>query len=309
MLNFKNEQHKLTWDDFRYILTVAKSGSLLQAANVLKVSHPTVFRRIRSVEARLGVRLFDKSRTGYVVTEAASKILRLAEKIDADIDAVMLGLSGLDERPSGNVRVASTDTLMEWVIPSMLLQFRHSLPSITCEISSANSVTNLSKQEADIALRPGGEPPDHLVGKRICAIESTIYRPSTWNSVTMDTLGEHPWVCLDDSLSHLASQRWLQEQGLAAGAGLKTNSQLNLANAAKLGLGLAILPCYLGERIPTLTRVCAPIKLFRSDLWLLYHPDLRKVKRIKAFIDHAHPYLLTLQDLFEGKLGVKSSGQ
>jgi DNA-binding transcriptional LysR family regulator len=300
MSNFKNVQRKLSWDDLRFVLAVARSGSLTHAAIALKVSHPTVFRRVRAIELALGVRLFERDRSGYTPTDAAAELVALAEQIDADIGRVELSVAGLDERPSGIVRITSTDTLVHELLTPLWMSLRTTLPLITLEISTSNALMNLTKREADVALRPGGAPPEHLIGKRVCALESTIYRPAGWADVSVERVHEFAWVAPDDSLSHLASSRWLVERRLASKVVLRANSQQTLVDAVSVGVGLAVLPCYVGDRAPALRRVCAPIKQFRSDLWLLYHPELRRVRRIQSVVEALHRLLLEHKELLEG---------
>jgi DNA-binding transcriptional LysR family regulator len=299
---FKNEQQgKLSWDDLRVVLAVAKAGSLTGAAQFLRLSHPTVFRRVRAIEAAMGVRLFERSRAGYVVSEAAAEMVTLAEQIDADINRLELSVAGMDERPSGLVRVTTVDTLMLQLLPAVMAELRQTLPGIQVELSTSNTVFSLSKREADIAIRPGDSPPEHLIGRRVCGLETTLYAPVQWPQASMDNLDRFAWVMPDDSLAQLASSKWLVEQGLLARAVLRTNSLVTVAGAANAGVGLAILPCYLGDRAPGLRRLCPPLPAFRSELWILSHPDLRRVRRLHAFIEKVLPALAAYSELFEGR--------
>ncbi|MFZ6745229.1 LysR family transcriptional regulator [Undibacterium sp. JH2W] len=302
MQYFKNEQARLDWDDLRIILAVARTGSLNQAALALGSSHPTIFRRVRAIEKKLAVALFEHKRSGYVPTAAASEIIAVAQQIEEDIHRLELGIAGLDEKPTGSVRLTSPDTLMFQLLPPIFAGMQQQLPGIRLEVSTGNSMFLLEKREADIALRAGGTPPDHLIARRVCDIASCIYYPATWPKMHSSEMTLRPWVMTDATLAHLDSARWQAAQGLLEQAVFRCNSLSNVASAANAGMGMAILPCYLGDRAPALKRLGLPMEEFRSTLWILSHPDLRRVRRINACIEKLQPALAAHQQLFEGNL-------
>lgn len=301
MASYINEQRRLSWDDLKVVLAVAKSGSLTQAAVHLKSSHPTVFRRIQAIELALGVKLFERSRSGYLITDAASDLVELAERVDADLARIELKVAGRDELPSGLVSLTTAPTFMHTLLPPVLAQMREALPSIRLELSSSDTLFNLNRREADIALRSGGQPPDNLVGKTLCAMEVCLYQPAHWPNVQLASLHEHPWVMPDDSYAQMASLNWLVAQDLVKQAVIRCNSMVNVATLANAGMGLAALPCYLGDISPGLRRIGSPMKEFRSDLWLLWHPQMRRVKRIRAVVDFLSTAIIAQSDLFEGR--------
>ncbi len=298
---FKNEQKKLSWDDLRVVLAVARSGTLVSAAEVLKCSHPTVFRRVRAIEQALGVKLFERSHSGYLATDAAVDLVKLAEQFDADLGRIELKVAGRDEQPSGDVSLTTSDTFMHALLPAALAQVHTALPAVRLTVSVSDALMNLNRREADIAMRSGGAPPENLIGRKICGIAVALYKPAKWNGVTMSTLHQFPWVMPDDSFAHLDSFNWLATQGLIANAIIRCSSTVALTRLANAGAGLAILPCYLGDISPGLRRICPPIKAFESDLWLLSHPEMRRVKRIRAVLDHLTEAIKVQADLLEGK--------
>jgi DNA-binding transcriptional LysR family regulator len=306
---FKNEQKKLSWDDVRIVLAVAKSGTLVQAAELLKCSHPTVFRRVKAIEQALGVKLFERSHSGYLATDAAVDLVKLAEQFDIDLGNIELKVAGRDEQPSGEVSLTTTDTFMHALLPAALARLPVALPAIRLSLNVSDTLMNLNRREADIALRSGGSPPDNLIGRKLCGIAVTLYRPAHWGEVSMSNLGQHPWVMHDESFSHLASYQWLAKQGLTAHASLRCSSTVTMASLANAGAGLAILPCYLGDIAPGLRRICPPMKAFESDLWLLSHPEMRRVKRIKAVQDYLMEAIKEQADLLEGRRPLLSQGE
>lgn len=278
---FKNEQH-LAWDDARVVLAVQRAGSLTGAAAQLGISHPTVFRRVRDLEAAFGVRLFDRSRAGYAATAAGEAIAAVAAEMEERFTALERRLQGADLRPAGSVRITTTDTLLTTILPGVFRAFRDRFPEITLDLVGATALADLSRREADIAIRPGGEPPAHLVGRRLGDMASAIYAPRAASpSLRLDAAS---WIAPDDSLSHLASYRWIQ----AAHAGrvvVRANSLLHISHAIRAGLGVGILPCYLGDHTAGLRRLGRPLPELTSPFWLLTHPDLRRVVRIRAVMD------------------------
>ncbi|MES2037805.1 MAG: LysR family transcriptional regulator [Pseudomonadota bacterium] len=305
MQDFKNEQARLDWDDLRIILAVARTGSLNQAALTLGSSHPTVFRRVRAIENKLAVILFERKRSGYTPSAAASEIIAVAQQIEEDIHRLELGIAGLDEKPAGSVRLTTTDTLMFQLLPPIFASVQQQLPGICLEVSTGNSMFSLEKRDADIAIRAGGDPPGHLIARRVCDIASCIYYPATWSDISgsdMNGISKHPWVMADATLTHLDSAKWLTAQGLTERAVFRSNSLTGVVSAANAGMGMAILPCYLGDRAPALKRLGAPVEEFLSTLWILSHPDLRRVRRINACIEKIQPALAAHQQLFEGNL-------
>ncbi|MFZ6799032.1 LysR family transcriptional regulator [Undibacterium sp. Di24W] len=300
--NDKSLHTGLSWDDLRFVLVLTDSRVLATAAEQLQVSQTTVFRRIKDIEERLGTRLFDRGRYGYVPTSSATSLIEIARQFNDDVNRIALSIAGLDERPSGKVRLSTTDTIMAAILKEILTPLHQALPLIHLEIQSSNQVMNLSKREADVCIRPCDTPPDHLVGKRLCKMESSIYAPASWADASYDNINTFPWIGPDDSLSHLQSTQWLAKKGLLEKTIISSNNRQNIAFAASAGLGLAILPCYIGDRDENLRRVCAPIVELKTELWILYHPDLRQSKRITSFVNTLFQLLLPYQPLIEGLL-------
>ncbi|KRA61591.1 hypothetical protein ASD79_05600 [Caulobacter sp. Root655] len=293
MPDFNFEQ--TDWDDLRVALAIARAGSLSGAARTIGVSHPTMFRRLRSLEARLGVRLFERTSAGLAPSAAGEALVQAAEAIEARLTQLGRTLEGREGRPSGTVRLATTDTLMAGPLPPMLAAFRGAYPEIVVEAGVSNAMADLSRREADVAIRPALDPPPTLTGRRVCALAFAVY------GAPGDTgQGEGDWVAPDDSLSALKLSRWMAERGLSARATFRGNSLVSLREAARAGLGRAVLPCYLGDLDPGLRRLGDPIAELATELWVLTHPDLTTAGRIRAFLDEIYRRLAERRDLFEG---------
>ncbi|MGM0559641.1 MAG: LysR family transcriptional regulator, partial [Pseudomonadota bacterium] len=157
-----NEQ-KGRWDDLRVVRAIAEMGSLSGAGRRLGLSHATVFRRLGEIEARLGVRLFERARGGYSPTPAGEDLAATAGRVEAEVLEVERRLAGQDLRPAGSLRVTTTDTLLSGLLSPLFTEFRQAFPEIALEVSLSNNLFNLSRREADVAIRPVQDPPDTLV--------------------------------------------------------------------------------------------------------------------------------------------------
>jgi DNA-binding transcriptional LysR family regulator len=291
----------VSWDDAVLVKAIAHAGTLKSAAQLLNLSHATVFRRLRELEGRLRVRLFERRHRGYVPTPAGADIRQVAIRFEREFDALQQRLAGLDVHASGTVRVATVDTLVASPFMSVLSRFSVRHPEIHLEIVSNVAMADLSKREADVAVRAGGRPPSGLVGRKLCRIEVAVYAARKIPRVTMASLAAERWVAPSDRLSHLASYKWLKEMGHFKRAAIQVDSLLTLSSTVASGAGLGLLPCYLADSLPDLQRVGEPIPDLASDLWLLTHQELRRVKRIRLVMDWIHEEMRTLKPLFEGR--------
>jgi DNA-binding transcriptional LysR family regulator len=292
----------IEWDDLRYILAVASAGSLAGAARNLGVNHTTVLRRVGAFEARLGLRLFERMPTGYVLTVGGEELVAAARQIDDTVTRLERKLAGQDLRLSGAIRVTSTDTLMVSILPEILAEFRAAHPGIGIEVALSNVMLNLTRREADIAIRPAKDPPETLVGRRIAKIAFAIYGSSQYLSRRRktDDLAGHQWVGPDDSLADTSVAQWMRSELPESEVVLRADSLLAMREAARAGLGLAALPCYLGDTSSGLVCVHRPIAAMQTMLWILTHEDLRRTARIRAFTEFAAKAFARRRPLLEG---------
>lgn len=293
-------QDRIAWDDLAYLLSVGRHGSLAGAARELRVNHSTVFRRIGAIEERLGVRLFDRRRDGYVPTSAGELALALAQRVGRDIDELQRKLAGEDLRPSGTVRVATTESILDLFLP-VCHAFQGAYPEIDLELSTGTQMVNLSRRDADVALRPSHEPPDHLFGRKIAKIAFAPYASAGHPPKGVDQVpdAERQWLGLDDTLAHIPAYRWMADQLPAARVRFRASSLLTLRQACIEGMGAALLPCYMVEHRHGLDRIGPPVAAASSELWLLVHKDIRRTARIRAFLDFAYDELVKLRPRFE----------
>ena len=291
----------LEWDDLRYVLAVADGGSLAAAARTLGVNHTTVLRRVNAFEKHLAVRLFERLPTGYVLTAGGEELIAAARHVNETVTALERKLAGQDMRLSGIVRVTTTDTLMGSILPEVLAEFRASYPGIQIEIAVSNVMFNMTKRDADIAIRPVKDPPDTLIGRRVAKLAFAIYGSAQYLAKhRANDLAGHQWVGPDDSLASTSVAQWMRSKLSASDITLRANSLLALHRAVQAGLGLAALPCYLGDTTPDLVCVHRPIPEMETALWILTHEDLRHTARIRAFTEFAAQAFAHRRPLLEG---------
>lgn len=277
----------MDWDDYRYFLAIEQAGSVLAAAKRLGVNHTTVLRRIANLEKQLGVRLFEHLRTGYTPTPAGEELRDAVGRVQQILTDAEHQLAGKDLQLSGIVRIATTDTLLSSLVLPHLSRFRRLHPRIQLQVISANQLVNLTHREADVAIRATNHPPDNMLGRKIGLVRSAVYGAVQYLEQRGydPRFGGHDWIGLDETLAHLAEYRWLERQVAPERIILRLNNSLYKLEAVKAGHGIAPLFCYIAEREPQLIRLTEPEPLFDTDLWLLSHPDLRQVARVRAFTE------------------------
>ena len=166
----------ISWEDFRLIKAVATCGTLAGAAATIGINQSTAFRRLRAIELALKAPLFERHRTGYVLTTAGYQVAMLADRVDEDIVAVMRNLASQDQELMGELRVTMSDSTFADLLAPMLHRFALECPKVTLEVVASNDPLNLSRRDADVAIRASDRPPETLVGRRLARIAWALYR-------------------------------------------------------------------------------------------------------------------------------------
>ncbi len=292
----------LRWDDLEVVLAIARAGSLSGAARTLGVNHSTVFRRLGTIEARLGVRLFERMASGYLPTEAGQQVARAGERMDEEVVGLSRSLIGGDLQLRGRLRVTAPSGLaLNRLIPH-LSDFGRRYPEIELDLVITNSNLDLKQREADVAIRNTPQPPEAMLGRQVCELAIGIYAAEDyWAAHGHRPLQQQAWLLPGQGLEQIPAARWLEEHYPQVRVAFRCSSLLGLYEAARAGSGLAPLPCYLGDPEPGLRRVLDPLPELSSQLWLLSHPDLRGTARVRVFVDFLHQRLVAERDLFEGR--------
>ena len=236
----------------------------------------------------MGVRFFDRARHGYTATGAAEEISAIVRRLQNEILAAERRIVGRDLRPSGTLRITTTDALLFGWLSPILREFHVAYPEIRLELVVSNDVFSLSRREADVAVRPADRPEEFLVGRKIGTIIQAAYVaknlvPTPIKDGVMESLD---WIGPDDSMTYPTFDRWLEQEGLVDRCRIRVNTVYGMLSAVRAGLGMSILPCYLGQNDSRLVQVGGEIPSMATSLWILTHPDLRKTERIRVFLDH-----------------------
>ncbi|MEM1435271.1 MAG: LysR family transcriptional regulator [Pseudomonadota bacterium] len=267
----------LNWNDLPVFLAIAEHGTLAGAARALAVNHSTVFRRLQALEAELGVALFERGPEGYRLSEAGAEALPQAELARDAVDQILRRTAGRDATLSGRVRLTTAPDLAVQVVPPALARLAERHPGIRVDVVVSDSDQDLARREADLALRATMAPPEGLVGRRLREVD-------WWFHAHPDTSAEDaPLIGASTALLRVGAFRRLHEafpeERFAAWAG-----SLELMEAlARAQIGVALLPSnYQPEGLMRRDRFEAAAP---SELWLLFHPDLRSVARVRAVAD------------------------
>jgi len=294
----------MDWSDLRIFLALARQRSVRSAGKLLAISHSTIARRIDVFESRLGVRLFDRHATGYTLTAAGEELLRTAERVEDDINGAERRLVGQDGRLRGEVKVTMPDALATHLLMPDLAAFATTYPEIELEVIFSYNDLDLEQREADVAIRfvpPGRSPADNLLGRRLASVTQSVYATPDYLS-RHDLAADPPTACWIGWADHAPFPRWVRESPFPniPARGRLYNVAIQL-EATKQGMGLGMLPCFLGDCEETLVRVpgAEPAPLF--ELWVLSHEDLRATARMRAFRDFIAEAIVRQKDLLEGR--------
>jgi DNA-binding transcriptional LysR family regulator len=277
------------WDDLRFFLLVARHGTLTAAARELKVSQPTVGRRIDALERRLGAKLFARSSEGFELSSSGARVLEHAEQMERDVLAVEHRVSGRDAGVRGAVRVTAAEWLVTGVLSSLVgpLVARH--PHLTIELVADARHVNLARREADLALRPRRFEHDGIVQRATEQIGFGLYAArSYFSNYGAPTWGDgdgHVLVTMMDDVGDVA-RGWLRELLPGARPAVKTNGRDAMLSLALSGVGLVCLARVVGDGIQTLKRLTPPIPPPSPTLWLGTHRDARSTPRVRAVASH-----------------------
>jgi DNA-binding transcriptional LysR family regulator len=293
---------ELEWSDLRVILAVCREGSLSGAARVLGQNHSTVFRRINAIEERTGVRFFERMPNGYFMTDAGESARASAERIEGEVHALGREILGQDARLQGKVRITAPEGIAMHIAPRMLAEFCREHPGVTVEMGGGASALDLTRREADVAIRATRKPPDASLGRRVCDFRFAVYATPEHIEAHRDVpLAEQDWVLLEDVVGWLVPLVWKKrEHGERRTVFTSGTTIMAAIEAARAGMGVTLLPCYLGDSDDQLVRATDTLDPLDLELWLLTHPDLRQTARVKALMAFLYERFVAQRDLFEG---------
>lgn len=288
----------MDWDHMRVLLAVHREGSLRRAAEFLRVNHATIARALSGAETALGTRLFDRSSRGLTLTQPGEMLLPHAEEMERHMLDVQRRLTGLDSEPSGRVRVSLPPSFGSDLFVPIVADFAKVYPDIRIDVIATNQISDLTRQEADVSIRVANRINDDLVGRRIVQYVEGAF-------ATPDYLAQHPNL-VDAQGEGAAWIGWGMNDGWVARSPFPKAKVCHSLpeiflqiSAAEAGLGMAFVPCFLGDLSDKLQRVPnAPVTPAYS-IWILLHSDLRHTARVRAVVDFVADWLTARKQMFD----------
>ncbi|WP_431034844.1 LysR family transcriptional regulator [Pseudomonas yamanorum] len=276
--------YQIDYSDLSLILALVRGGTLARAAALLRVDVSTVFRAVRRLEAALGQTLFEKSRAGYLPTTLATTLAEQAERAEQALEAARVGVEQGGEVISGTVRLTCTDSVLQSLLLPALAQFMPGYPALTLELSTSNDFANLSRRDADIALRLTKTPPEHLVGRCLGTVSYRVCASADYaRQHAGKELAALNWIAPDDFLPDHPTVTWRRQHLPGVMPAYRCNSMVSVTELVRAGLGVAALPDYLlGAGLQPLS---PPLTGHDTALWLLTRPDCRALRSVVTLFD------------------------
>jgi DNA-binding transcriptional LysR family regulator len=276
------------WDDARYFLAVHRSGSLSAAARQLGVNQSTVGRRLATLEEHLGAKVFVRTRDGYRIAPAGERLLPHAERMEDEAIAVEREVTGQETTLTGTVRITASDLFASRIITALLVELHARYPDIEIDLDTSSRVRSLTRREADIAVRVGGIAERGVAARKVGVFASAAYASKAYVEAHGRPRGDdwsgHDFVGFAQDYN-FAESRWLEARASKGRVVFRAYATLAQLNATLAGIGIGMLPCYVGDAEADLVRLVPPSQFVRHTIYLIVHEDLRQAARIRACAD------------------------
>lgn len=272
----------LNWNDLRFVLATARAGRLADAARRLKVDETTVARRVARVEQVLGARLFVRHAGVFTPTEVGHRVVDHAEKVELAVDDLEGAAMGADARASGSVRITSAPWLINRLLVPALAELYAAHPHLVVELGSEPRNLDVTKRDADIAVRLSRPHREHrALARRLATFGFAVYGPSGKKAASL------PWITFEEGMANLPQAAWMaraMKRERKCQPALRANDAEVILHAICAGLGKSILPCAIGDPDPGLSRLSGRNPVLQREVWLMVHPELKHLSRIRAVI-------------------------
>ena len=290
----------LDWNDLRYFLAVARTGSTLSAGRSLRVSQTTAARRVTALEAALGLTLFERRPTGYALTPAGEELMETACAMEQAAGRFADAAAAQGREIGGIVRLTTDEIFAVTILAPMLRDLHERHPAIRIELDTTEEKRDLGAGQADVALRSSKGPTDAgLVGRRVASDNWTIYCSRDYAAAhgcprRRRELAGHNFIGGGSPGVWQVYRAWLDRNGLTDAVAMQHDSSSGMLSAVRAGFGLAVLPCMVADADPDLIQCLPPDPDNERGLWLLTHERLRHTPRIRAVLDFLYERLRKL---------------
>lgn len=277
----RGDGRRLQWDDIRYFLELARTGSLSGTARRLNVEHSTVARRVEALELSLGMKLFDRLPKAWSLTAEGEVLVSQASRLDDEAQAfsrAALGVSALQ----GTVRVSAPPVLASHLLVPHLAGIREQWRNINLEVIGDIRDAHLSRGEADLAIRMSRPSAPGLVARCIGELHYGLYAA---HGYTARPEADWEFLGYDESLGQVPQQQWLNRVANGRRFLLRSNDLAALLHGARAGLGLAALPHFLVANDRSLSAIPTRFDAIKREIWLVMHPDVRRSPRVRVVAD------------------------
>jgi len=275
-----DKRSRLRWDDLRYVLAIARAGSVAGAARQLEVSASTVVRRLEACERATEQRLFDRLPNGVSPTPAGQAFIDLADHFESRLAATRDMLARDRDGLAGRVTLTTFEGIGLWVA-ERLETFRAEFPDIQVDLQITRQMREVRAGQADLALWAASRPRPELVGRRVATVAFAIYGQRD-RALSLDT---SPWIVFDEGRKHTPQGKWEAENVSPDRVAVRVSSRALYIDLVSRGLGLGVVPCALAAARPELERFGDPIPRLARPLWLLFNPDHPQNARARALTD------------------------
>ncbi|MBN9669732.1 LysR family transcriptional regulator [Labrenzia aggregata] len=279
------------WDDLKFVLAIAGAGNITKAARGLGVTHSTVSRRLSALEERMGVRLFERLPEGFTPTRAGEEAVAAAKRVETEVLELDTRITARDADLEGPLRVTAAQLLFQVQVAEIMRQFAERHPQIELEMIAANEKLSLHRREADVAVRVTSNPDENLFGRLATGQNRAFYVSKEYARQHREAMSvSHdgaPIACVSFKWWGRGVPKAIGSRYPQAYVSVVTDDMIAMVAAVRSGMGIGRLPCFLGDPDPDLVRVpgLEPDRYF--DIWILTHPDLKNVARIRTFMRFA----------------------
>lgn len=293
--------HSINWNDLQFILAVAETGSLSAAGRALGVNHSTVLRRISDFEEKNGCKLFERSPTGYVMTSDSHDVISALRSIEESVFRLERSVTALGSPFAGRVRVTSTDTICQYILPLHIKALNDKHPELEVELFSTNNRLDLSQLDAEITIRPSETLQDGLVGERICDLGFHVYGSPEYLKINQSrSMDGHRWLGVVNPTARSPVGKW-EAETKGKNVVFRSDSFATLCRAAEQGMGLCMLPNFIGDSSMGLVYAEHFPEVLTTGVWLACHKKLVGSQRINFLMGYFSRALHKEQNRFSGR--------
>lgn len=279
---------KVNWDDMRTVLALVRSGTLADAAKDLGLAYTTVARRVQRAEDMLGRPLFERRPEGYVPTEDAQEMAAAAGRMEAEEHNLLRRMAGREETLEGPLTLTAPQLLIQEVLAPLLAEFVTLHPGVQLAVKASNSLLDLTRREADIAIRISRTPGDSLVGQRLTEQSSGYFAVPEIARAAQEDPAAPLGLILYDQLPDPPEALRKVHPNIEVRA--RFDDMTALTSAARAGMGALRMPLFLGRSAPGLVPLPhVPLQPY-APVWMLTHRDLQHAPRVNALKDMIYPW-------------------